>query len=677
MNSPREIQSICPYCAEGCGFYTSVEQGKALNINYMKNHPVNEGGLCLKGNMVLDVIYHPRRIDSPLLKKDDNTFDKISWDEAINVIASHFKKIIRKYGPNSLAFLTSAYCTNEENYLFQKFARIIGTNNVDCSSFYEGNLSSVELTASLGCASLTNPFSDLTNSQCILISGSNFTENHPIVSHWVFEAKSRGAKIIYIDHRAPSSLLIADHFLQINTGTHAALIDGMIIHILEKHLFNQQFITERTSGFEALQKTMRKQSLKNMEKISGIPVAKIKEVAQIYASSSASAIIHCTDFSFQSNHNSTINLANLALLCGHLGRSGTGIFSLLEHNNAQGSYDMGISPNILPGQVSTQDDIHQKRIAKLWKLKKLSPKRGLSFPEMIKALQRRKIKALYIMESNPLEEHAYAHQLKQALKKVEFLLVQDLFLTETAKQANIVLPVNSWAEKTGTYTNTERRVQWQSKIINPQKQIIPNWQVLCRIAKKLGLKKQFSFRNSENILREINKTIPAYTGISANRVNRIDGLIWPCPTPKHPGTPILYTEHFNTPDTLGKFSTVPDKKRKEKPTKKYPFYLTFGKSLAFYSSGNPPASPELFVEINPKIAKKIHIKNHSEVKITTKLGSVKATACISEKVLPGVVFIPFFLASGSGSRTFTTFDPRAKIPELNTTTCQIKASGGK
>lgn len=676
MTSPREIPSICTYGAEGCGFYTLVEKGKALNIEYMKNHPVNEGGLCLKGNLALDIIYHPRRIHSPLLKKDDNTFDEISWDEAINTIALRFKKIIKKSGPNALAFLTSSHGTNEEIYLFQKFARTIGTNNVDCSSFYEGSSSGVDLTVSLGCASATNPFPDLVNSKCILISGSNFTENHPVVSHWIFEAKSRGAEVIYIDHRVPSSLLIADHFLQINPGTQAVLIDGMITHILENHLFNQQFITERTSGFEAFQQAMRKQSLKNVEKISGIPVVKIKEVAQVYASSSASAIINCTDFTSSSDNDSTITLVNLALLCGQLGRSGTGMFPLLEHNNAQGSYDMGVSPTILPGQFNTQDEIQQKRIAKLWNLRKLPSKAGLSFPEMIKALQHRKIKALYIMESNPLEEYTHAHLLKQVLKKAEFLVVQDLFLTETAKQADLVLPANCWAEKTGTYTNTERRVQWQSRIINPQNQIIPSWQVICKIAIKLGFKKQFSFRNPENILREINKAIPAYKGISANRVNRIDGLIWPCPTAKHSGIPILYAEHFDTPDKLAKFSTVLHKKR-EKPTQKYPFYLTFGKSPTFYSSVDPNTPPELFVEINPQDAKKIQIKDQSEVKISTKLGSLKATACISEKVLPGVVFIPFFLASDGDSRVFNTFDPRAKVPELNATACQIKASGGK
>ena len=677
MTSPREISSICPYGGNGCGFYTLVEQGKASNIEYMKNHPVNKGGLCLKGNAVLDIIYHPNRIYSPLLKKEDTTFDEISWDEAINTITSKFKQIIKKHGPSGLAFLTSAHCTNEETYLFQKLARIIGTHNVDCTSFYEGNLNSTDLIAPFGYASGTNPFPDLANSECILISGANFTENHPVVCQWVFEAKARGAKVIYIDHRVPSSLLIADDFLQINPGTHADLIDGIIIYILEKNLFNQDFIEGRTSGFEAFKKIMGKQSLKNIEKITGIPAAKIKDVAQVYASSAASAIIQCTDFNSSPSNSSIINLANLALLCGHLGNPGTGVFPLLEHNNTQGCYDMGASPALLPGQVSVQDKVQLKKIAKSWNLRDLPKKAGISFPEMIKALQRRKIKALYFMESDPLEEYAHANELKKALKKAEFLIVQDHFLTETAKQADIVLPASCWAEKTGTYTNAERRVQLQSKIINPQNHIIPNWQVLCKIAGKLGFKKQFSFRSPENILREINKTVPAYTGISANRVNRIDGSIWPCPTPKHPGTPILYTEHFNTPDELGKFIAPSLKKKREKITKKYPFHLTFGKTPTFYSSLNPSTPSELFIEINSKDAKKIHIKKQSEVKISTKLGSVKATARLSEKILPGVVFIPFFLTNNGDNRTFTTLDPRAKIPELNTTTCQIKPSGGK
>ena len=684
MTSLHDIESICTSCAEGCGLYSQVEQGKATNLEYMGNHPVNNGALCLKGNNLLESIYHPKRIYSPLAKKDDGTFHDISWEEALETIASQIKKIGKKYGPDGLAFLTSARCTNEENYLFQKFARILGTNNVDCTSSYEGNGSISELEASLGSAGITNPFADLRNSECIVISGSNFLDNHPIVSRWIFEAKAGGATIVCIDHRVPPSLLLCDHFLQIQPGTEALLIDTMITHILEKELFNKQFVEEHTSGFDAFQKSLAKQSLKSSEKITGIPAAHLEEVAERFASSKASALVHAINYSplYGNHHRTIVNLANLALLCGQLGRPGTGIFPLPQHNNDQGTYDMGVSPHALPGQTDLKDT--NSRVAKLWKVKHLPTKEGLSLPEMAKATKARRIKALFLMESNPLAESIYADQLKKTLKGLDFLVVQDRFLTETAQHADIVLPAADWAEKTGTYTNAERRVQWQSKIINPQQDIIPGWQVISRIAKTLGFKKQFSYSNPEAILTEINKTVPAYRGISPSRMKKTHGIIHPCPTSKHPGTPILHTEGFATPDGRGKFIPTSYEKKVEKPTAKYPLHLTFGKTTmpaTMATSGEDSALPDqasfdLFAEMNPKDAKIVAVQNHGEVKIITRGGSIKATALITERVLPGVVFIPFCAAGGNGYSPGTC-DPRARLPELNAATCQIKKSGGK
>ncbi|MDX1778151.1 MAG: molybdopterin-dependent oxidoreductase, partial [Thermodesulfobacteriota bacterium] len=609
--------------------------------------------LCLKGNNVLGSIYHPARIFSPLSKKDDGTFEEISWDEALDTIASQIKKIGKKHGSDSLAFLTSPCCTNEENYLLQKFARILGTNNVDCPSFYEGDVSISDSEVSLGSSGTTNPFADLVNADCIIISGSNFLENHPIVSREIFEAKARGASIVCIDHRAPSSLLLSNRFLQIEPGTQALLIDGMIAHILEKKLFNKEFVEEHTSGFSPFQKAMAKHSLKNSEKVTGIPAAHIKEVAEQFAFSKASALVHAIDYNASyGNHNNTIvNLTNLALLCGQLGRPGTGVYPLPQHSNAQGTYDMGVTPHALPGQNNLKDQ--SGKIAKLWKVKNVPSKEGLSLPAMAK--KSRRIKALYVMEANPLAESVYADQLRKTLKGLDLLVVQDCFMTETAQLADIILPAASWAEKTGTYTNAERRVQWQSKIINPQQEIIPNWQVICSIAKKLGFKKQFSFSNTEAILTEITKIIPAYSGISPNRVKKSHGITHPCPTSKHPGTPILYTEGFTTPDGRGTFIPVTYEKKMEKPTVKYPFHLTFGKTtlpLGMVAREEDSALseqvPALLVEINSKDAKKVSVQNNSEVKIITKEGSISATARITDRVLPGVVFVPFCSAGGNG-----------------------------
>jgi formate dehydrogenase major subunit len=682
MTSRHDIESICISCAEGCGLYSQVEKGKVTDLEYMPTHPVNSGALCLKGNTVLESIYHPARIFSPLSRNDDGTFEEISWEEALDTIASQIKKIGKKHGSDSLGFLTSASCTNEENYLLQKFARILGTNNVDCPSFHEGNGSISDIEELLGSSGTTNPFSDLVNAEHIIIAGSNFLENHPIVSREIFEAKARGATIVCVDHRTPTSLLLCNRFLQIQPGTQALLIDGMIAYILEKKLYNKEFVDEHTSGFSALQKTMAKHSLKNSEKVTGIPAAQIKEIAEQFASSKASALVHAIDYStLYGNQNRTIvNLTNLALLCGQLGRPGTGVYPLPQHSNAQGTYDMGVTPYALPGQNNLKDS--SGKIAKLWKVKKLPGKEGLALPSMAKGTKSRRIKALYLMETNPLRESVYADQLRKMLKGLDLLVVQDCFMTETAQLADIILPAASWAEKTGTYTSAERRVQLQPKIINPQQEILLNWQVICGIAKKLGFKKQFSFSNTEAILTEITKVIEAYGGISPNRIKKSHGIIHPCPTSKHPGTPILFTEEFSTSDGRGNFIPVTYEKKMEKPTAKYPFHLTFGKTAILPSrvrqedqSELSDKVPSLMVEINSKDAKKISVQNNSAVKIITKEGSISATAHITDRVLSGVVFIPFCSAGGNGFPA-TACDPRAYFPELNTAICQIKKSGG-
>jgi formate dehydrogenase major subunit len=336
---------------------------------------------------------------------------------------------------------------------------------------------------------------------------------------------------------------------------------------------------------------------------------------------------------------------------------------------------MGVSPQALPGNVPLKDQAQHTRIAKLWKTKDLPKKEGLSLPAMTRATKNRRIKALYVMESNPLEHWMHADQVKKLLKGTEFLVVQDCFLTETAKHADIILPALSWAEKIGTYTTGERRVQWQSKIVSPQKNIIPSWQIICSIAKKLGFKNQFSFSNPEAILKEINRLLPDYAGLSPARVKKIGGITYPCPTPKHLGTPILYAEQFNTPDGRGKFIPVVYEKKAEKPTQKYPFRLTFGKAAICLSTSTGDDS-NLLVEMNAKDAKKIPVQHGGEVKIATKLGSVKAIVSITENVLPEVVFIPF-LATSDLASPLNTVDPRAIMPELNTAVCQIKKSGGK
>ncbi len=681
MTPLQETQSVCLCCAEGCGFYTLLEQGKAAGIEHMQGHPVNAGALCLKGNSVLEPVYHPERIYSPLARNDDGTFHAITWDEAIALISSRLKSTAAKHGPGALAFMASARCTNEENYLLQKCARVLGTNNITCTALEEGTgFPAAALTPQLGYAGMTNPLSDLANSRCIIITGSHFLENHPIPSRFIFEARAEGAMVICADHRLPPAPWFCDQFLHIRPGTQAALLEGMVLHILENRLYNGRFIEERTSGFDAFVKGMQKQSLKGCEGICGIPAAAIRDAAERYASSPASSLVQTSDYNAVCAHTraALVHAANLSLLTGNLGRPGSGIFPLLTHTNEQGCYDMGTSPRMLPGQTDLKHQDATARITRLWKIKQLPQKEGIQPDDLPHAIKQHRIKAMYIMESDPCMESSHAGEFQNVLKGLDFLVVQDMFLTDTAKQAAIVLPAPSWAEKTGTYTNTERRVQWQSRIIPPQKHTLAAWQVICAVGKKMGFQKQFSYGSPESILSEINKAASAYAGITPSRVKKIDGIISPCPAAKHPGTPVLYAEQFGTSDGRGRFTPPAYDRKEEKPSKKFPFRLTCGPvntSSPAAGIGIPPSAAPLMIEINPRDAKKMLLQHPGEVKIFTRSGSVKATAIITDEVLPGVVCIPF-LPAGCKGGWLRHLDPRAHIPQLHAQTCQVRKSGG-
>ncbi len=681
MTPLQETQSVCLRCAEGCGFHTLLEQGRATGIEYMTNHPVNAGALCLKGNRVLETVYHPERIYSPLAKKEDGTFHAITWDEAITIISSRLKSAAAKHGANALAFMGSPRCTNEEQYLLQKFARVLGTNNITALTLEEGaGFAPAALAPLLGYAGMTNPLSDLAHSRCIIITGPHFLENHPVAARFIFEARAKGAAVICADHRVPPAPWFCDPFLHIRPGAQAALLEGMILHLLESRRYNARFIEERTSGFDLFSKAMQKQSLKGCEGISGIPAAAIRDIAERYASAPAGAIVQTADYNASpaQAQAARVQAANLALLTGHLGRPGAGIFPLLTHGNEQGSYDMGVSPLMQPGQTELKDQASSARLTKLWKIKHLPSKEGIELNALPKAIKSHRIKAMYIVESDPCAESSAAGEFQNALKGLEFLVVQDRFLTETARLADIVLPAPSWAEKTGSYTNTERRVQWQSRIINPQKQVLAAWQAICAVGKKMGYPKQFSYGSPETILGEINKAVPAYAGITPGRVKKIGGITSPCPGATHPGTPILYVEQFSTPDGRGRFTAPVCDRKDEKPSKAFPLRLTCGPVHAQAPTPQAAAQPStapLTLEINPRDAHKISLQHPGEVKILTRSGSAIASAVITDAVQPGVVFIPFISAGGSGC-SLRQLDPRVHIPHLNAQTCQVKKSGG-
>lgn len=675
----RVASTVCPYCGVGCVFEVEVEDGHARRIGYVPTHPVSEGALCPKGNAALDILYHPDRLRFPLVR-EDGAFRRIGWDEAIHLLASKLEEARARHGPDAVAFLSSARCTNEENYLFQKLARLLGTNNVDhCARLCHASTVS-GLSMTLGAGAMTNPLSDMANSDCLLVIGSNFTENHPVASRWAFDAKEKGARILLVDPRRTPVAWAADLHLRLVPGTDVALLNGMIHVILVEGLYDEAFLRERTTGFEEIEPLAHTVDLDEVEAITGVPVASIQEAARAYARAEASSIVWSMGIT-QHTHgtDNVVCLANLALITGHLGRPGAGLLPLRGQNNVQGACDMGALAGLLPGYVKVTDDEGRRSIAHAWGVEELPTSSGLTVVEMLQAAARRQVRALYVVGENPVISDPDTEHVKEALDLLDFLVVQDIFLTETAERADLVLPAACWAETEGTVTATERRVQWQEEVVEPGGEARPDWRVVCDVAKALGLGRHFEYASPEEVLREICEVVPAYGGITPERVRRPGGLVWPCPTTGHPGTPILHTERFKTPDGRARIRPVSYRPSVERPDEDYPLILTTGRVVLHYNSGSmtrrtkalDSREPDLFVEIHPDDATSRGVVPDEVVLVASRRGETRAKARVTDKVRPGVVFMPFHFP-GTNVLTLDDLDPVAKIPELKVAACQVR-----
>jgi len=677
MKERQRVPTICPYCGVGCGLYLEVENGRIIGVDYLEQHPLSGGALCAKANAVLDFIYHRERVSHPLKKKDGSWLE-IGWDEASDVVAGKLGEIRDKYGPDAIGFIASSKCTNEENYLLAKLARLAGTNNIDNSARLCHAPTLAVLAPALGSGAMTNPIADLANSQCILIVGSNFAENHPIVSRYIFDAKDKGAKIIVADPRFTPTAWMSDIFLQLRPGSDTALINGMIQTVIKENLLNHDFIAARTEGFDELCRIIGGYTPERITSITGVTYEALEEAARLYAKAEASAIIYCMGITQHTQGtNNVASLVNLALICGQVGKPGAGLFPLRGQNNVQGACDMGALPDFLPGYISVVNELDRGKLAEQWGMQELPPRPGLTIVEMVNAAAEGKIKAMYIMgeevvSSNPNSNHVY-----KALEKLEFLVVQDILLTDTAKLADVVLPGACWAEKEGTFTNTERRVQWTHVATKPIGEARADWEIIGQIGRKLGL--EFAYSCVEDVLREINRVIPSYHGITPERIkDKLEGLFWPCPSLDHPGIPILYIDGFNTPSGKARITPVEYYPSAELNDEEYPLILTTGRMGLHYNSGSLSRrsrvllkrAPELYVEIHPIDANKHHISDNGRVDISTKRGEIAAKAVITENILPGVVFIPFHF-SGVNVLTTDAMDSRAKIPEFKVAACKI------
>lgn len=672
------VPSLCPYCAVGCGMYLVVDKNQAAGIEYMTDHPTCEGALCPKGNTVLEVLNHEERLKYPTKKVGDD-FVRITWEEALNLVAEGLARNIKRHGPKSLGFLASSRCNNEENYLMQKLSRLLGSPNVDNCARLCHSPTVVGLGAVLGTGAMTNNLLDLENSKCIFAIGTNFTEAHPIVSRWANKAKDKGAIVIVADPRITSTSWMADIHLRNKPGSDIDLLRGMMKVIVDEGLANDDFIKSRTEGFQDLLESLKSYSLEEAAEKTGVPAGEIVRAARAYAKSPASAVLYSMGITQHVCGTDNVKAcATLALISGQVGRPGAGVWPMRGQNNVQGNCDMGGMPEFYPGYKRASDSQTIEYFKAGWNVPELPLGPGLTSTEMNEAMLDGRLKALYITGEDPVVCDANIKKTKQALESLDFLVVQEIFMTPTARFADVVLPAAAWAEKDGSYTSMERRVQWIDKAVPSPGEAKEGMWIICQIAKRLGL--NFPYADASQVLKEINRLVPQYGGMTKERISKVGGLRWPCPDEKHPGTDILHVQRFSTPDGKARIATVVNRPSAESASPEYPILLTTGRIVLHYNGGSmtmrssslQERDPELYVEINPEDALRLEIAHGDTVIVSTRRGETDARARVTEKVRPGIAFMPFHY-HGTNIITSDALDPVAKIPEYKIAACRIEA----
>jgi formate dehydrogenase alpha subunit len=672
------VLTTCPFCGTGCNFYLKVLGGEITDVVPCKTHPVSQGELCVLGRNAYQFIQNKNRLTKPLIRKGDD-FIEVSWSEAYKRVADGLLGIKKNYGPDALAVLSSAKCTNEENYLIMKFTRgVLGTNNIDHCARLCHSSTVTGLAASFGAGAMTNSIAEIDDTDCILVIGSTTTGQHPLIASRIIRAKEKGAKLIVIDPRRIPLTEYADLFVQLKPGTNVALINGMIHILIEKDLIDKAFIRERTEGFEELKQKVKEYPAERVSEITGISKEVLNKAALLYGQADKAMIFYAMGVTQHTTGTDNVkSTANLAMVTGNIGRPSTGVNPLRGQNNVQGACDMGALPNVLTGYKPVSNPNARFLFQEKGNLS-LPEIPGLTIVEMMDSAREGSLKGMFVVGENPMMSNPDIKHVKEALETLDFLVVQDIFLTETAKLAHVILPASSFAEKEGTFTNTDRRVQRVRKAIEPIGQSKPDWQIISELAREMGFS-GFDFDSPKEIMKEISSVTTSYAGITYERLDKGEVLHWPCPDENHPGTPFLHEKDF--PRGKGRFFALDYIPPPELPDKEYPYLLSTGRIPFHFHGGSITRKidilnqevPTGYVNINPEDAKKLGIAEDERLKVSSRRGEISIKARISTEVKPGIVFIPFhFSECAANTLTDRKFDAIAKIPGFKVCAVNIK-----
>jgi formate dehydrogenase alpha subunit len=669
-----KVHTTCIYCGCGCGLFLHVEDGRVVGASPSSSHPLSRGRLCIKGWLAGDFVGHPDRLKHLLIRQGERLV-RASWDEALSLTTASLWMLREEFGPDAVGVLTSAKGTNEENYLLMKLARAgLRTNNVD----HVARLCHAPTVAGLGYAfgsgAMTNSIKDLAIADAILVVGSNTTEQHPLVAAYILEARKKGAKLIVADPRKTQLADLADIRLSPRPGTDIAWINSMLNVIIQAGLEDREFISARTEGFEDVRRSVEGYTPERAEEISGIPAEDLRRAARTYGSAERAAIVYAMGITQHVTGTDNVQaLANLALATGNIGREGTGIYPLRGHQNVQGACDMGALPDVYSGYQKVA--LMRSKFEEAWSTE-LPENTGKTALEMLASAEEGHLKGLLIVGENPVMSFPDRSRVKKALESLDFLAVMDIFPTETTELADVVLPAASFAEKDGTFTSTERRIQRVRQAADPPGEARPEWKVVCEMLRRL--KVPADYVSPAEVMDEIASLTPIYGGVSYDRLGQ-KGLQWPCPSRDHPGTEVLHSEKF--PIGLARLRPVDHLNPSEAPNEDYPFLLTTGRSLYHFHTGTMTRRTSLleremplpFVEVSAKDAADLKIRTGQIVVVESRRGRVSLEAKVTPDIPEGMLFMPFhFHEAPANMLTSQALDPASRIPELKVSAVRIR-----
>lgn len=683
----KRVISVCPYCGVGCQIELVVKGDRIVRVNGVDGVKPNDGRLCVKGRFGYAYVGHKDRLTQPLIKRNGQ-FQPAAWDEALDLIARQFKAIKAKYGNNALAGYASAKTTNEDNYLFQKFIRTaFGNNNVDyCTRLCHASTVTAMLHA-LGSGAGSNSIEDYETADCILVTGNNMVETHPVTATFVKRGVAAGGNLIVIDPRWTPLVKYADVWLQPKLGTDIALLNGLMNVIIREAWIDEDFIIRRVErgldAFEELKVVVADYPPDIVEAITGVAQGKLLTAARLFARADKALIATGMGCSQQTTGTHLVHtLINLCLISGQIGTIGSGINPPRGQNNVQGASDVGCLPMSYPGYIPVADVANRKKVAAVWNVphETLCGKVGLTTVEIMQAAHSGGIKGMYIMGENPMLTDPNLNHARDSIQRLEFLVVQDIFPTETSAFADVILPGVAFAEKNGTFVNSDRRVSRVRRAVDPPGKARQDWEIIWDLARRMGCPMK-PYGNEAEIFDEIAAVTPFMAGIAYHRIER-EGIQWPCPTQAHPGTPTMFLKQFNTASGRAILHPVAYVPQTEKADADYPFLLNTGRILYHYhtctmsrrSRALTDFSNRSYVLIHPDDITRIGLKNGARVKIASRQGEISTRLKASSEVLPGELFMPFhFGESPVNELTRDELDPDSKIAPFKLTACRVSA----